>query len=168
MKNYLKTILLFAVFTAFAAAASAQARLTTVDGGVFNINDHKGKVVIMAVGASWIPLSAKQVEFTNVLSRKYAGKDVVVLYVATDSATQGSRNFASAADLNRFATTNKLAASMIRDSDGSFMLKQFALDQVPSFVILGKDGKMVGEPYGGIDPKYDVTVPISRVVDRLL
>lgn len=168
MKNYLKTFLLFTVFAMSATAVSAQARLTTVNGGAFNIDDHKGKVVILAVGASWIPLSEKQVEFTNVLSRKYAGKDVAILYVATDSVTQGTRNFASAADLNQFATKNRLSATMIRDNDGAFMLKHYSLDQVPSFVILGKDGKMVGEPFGGIDPKYDVTVPISRVVDRLL
>ena len=27
---------------------------------------------------------------------------------------------------------------------------------------------MVGEPFGGIDPKYDLTVPISKTIDKVL
>jgi hypothetical protein len=41
---------------------------------------------------------------------------------------------------------------------------------VPSFVILDKNGQIAGEQFGGIttDAKYDVTVPIAKVIDRLL
>jgi hypothetical protein len=42
------------------------------------------------------------------------------------------------------------------------------LEQVPSFVILDKNGVAIGEPFGGIDPKYDITVPISRAIDKIL
>ena len=29
-------------------------------------------------------------------------------------------------------------------------------------------GKQAGEAFGGIDPKFDITVPISKVIDRSL
>ena len=57
---------------------------------------------------------------------------------------------------------------MLRDPDGAETIKKFGIEQVPSFVILDKAGKLSGEPFGGIDPKYDITVPISRAIDRLL
>jgi thioredoxin-related protein len=57
---------------------------------------------------------------------------------------------------------------VLRDHDGAATLHKFKIEQVPSFVILDKNGAMVGSPYGGVDPKYDVTVPMSKVIDKLL
>jgi hypothetical protein len=48
------------------------------------------------------------------------------------------------------------------------VLRRYSLDQLPSFVILDKTGKQAGEAFGGIDPKYDVTITISKAVDKLL
>jgi hypothetical protein len=58
--------------------------------------------------------------------------------------------------------------TMLRDPDGAVTLKKYSIDQIPSFVILDKNGDQAGEPFGGIDPKYDITVPISKAIDRLL
>ena len=122
----------------------------------------------MAIGASWLPLSDKQAEFTNALAKKYANKNVVIYFVATDSTNVKSRNFATNEQIRKFAFENKLTATVLRDSDGAVTLKKFDVDQVPSFVILDKNGIKVGEPFGGIDPKYDVTIPISKAIDKLL
>jgi len=102
------------------------------------------------------------------LAKKYANRDVVVYFVATDSTATKSKNFASNQDVQKFATTNKLSVPVLRDGDGVAILKKFNIDQLPSFVILDKSGRMVGQPFGGIDPKYDISVPISREVDKLL
>ena len=150
-----------------AFAASAQTSLVSLDGGRVDVEKQRGKVVILAVGAKWLPLSGKQAEFTNVLAKKYAGRDVAVYFVATDSLTK-PKNMATNDDLAKFGTANKLTVPILRDPDGTAMLKRFALDQLPSFVILDKNGQMFGEPLGGIDPKFDITVPISKAVDRLL
>jgi hypothetical protein len=152
----------------FALSATAQTSLTGMDGARVNIDGQKGKVVILAVGACWLPLSAKQVEYTNTLARRYAGKDVAIYFISTDSTAEKSKNFATNDDVKKFATTNKLNVTVLRDGDGVAILKKYNIDQIPSFVILDKSGSRVGEPFGGIDPKFDVTVPISRVVDKLL
>lgn len=149
-------------------AVSAQTTLTSLDGGKINIESQKGKVVILAVGASWLPLSAKQAEFTSALAKKYAGKNVVVYFIATDSASQKSKNYATNADIQKFATTSKLTVPILRDSDGALILKKYSIDQLPSFVILDKDGRQSGDVLGGISPKYDITVDISKAVDGLL
>jgi len=153
---------------ALAVCANAQVNLTSIDGSRVDVEGQRGKVVVLAVGASWLPLSGKQADFTNILAKKYAGRDVVVYFVATDSSLAKSKNFASDDDIRKFAFTNRLNIPVLRDPDGASTLKRFNIDQMPSFVILDKSGIAVGEPFGGIDPKYDITVPISRAIDRLL
>jgi len=159
---------IFVVMAAFGLAAAAQTSLVGLDGSRVDVQGQRGKVVILALGASWLPLSAKQAEYANSLARKYAGRDVVVYFVSTDSILPKSKNYASNDDVKKFATANKLSVAILRDGDGVATLKKFSIDQLPSFVILDKNGNKVGEAFGGIDPKYDVTVPISRTVDSLL
>lgn len=151
------------------AAISAQT-LTSVDGTSVNLSDQRGKVVVLAIGAAWLPLSNKQAEYTNVLAKKYAGKNVVVYFVATDSANPNSKNYSSNDTLKKFAAANKLNVLMLHDPDGAVTLKKFKVDQVPTFIILDKSGALAGDQFGGIttDAKYDVTAPIAKVIDRLL
>jgi len=155
------------VMAAFALSAAAQTSLIGLDGSRVDVQGQHGKVVILAVGASWLPLSGKQAEYTNSLAKRYAGGDVTVYFVATDSTNAKSKNFASNDEIKKFATTNKLNVTVLRDGDGALTLKKFSIDQIPSFVILDKNGAMVGQPFGGIDPNYDITIPISKAVDRL-
>ena len=165
----LKTLFsVFALIFAAAFAASAQTALPALNGGQVDLQSQRGKVVILALGASWLPLSNKQAEYTNILAKRYTGKDVAVYFIATDSSTAKSKNFATNADIEKFVAGSKLAVPVLRDSDGAVTLKKYSVDQLPSFVILDKQGNVSGTPFGGIDPKFDITIPISKAVDRLL
>lgn len=168
MKTLKSFISVFGIIAALSFAAFGQTSLTSVDGGRFDVQAQKGKVVILAVGATWLPLSAKQAEYTNALAKKYAGRNVAIYFVATDSATPGTKNFASSGDIGKFASANKLSVTILRDSDGATVLKKFNIEQLPSFVILDKNGTQVGDAFGGIDPKFDITIPISKAVDGLM
>jgi thiol-disulfide isomerase/thioredoxin len=132
------------------------------------VQAQNGKVVVLAVGASWLPLSAKQAEYTNTLAKKYAGKNVVFYYVVTDSTDTKSKNYASDEAVRKFVAGNKLGIPILRDSNGATVLKTFKIDQVPSFVIIDKSGNQAGEAFGGIDPKFDITVPVSKKIDSIL
>lgn len=156
-------LLAFAVFS-----ASAQTSLPKLDGGSVDIEAQDGKVVVLAIGASWLPLSSKQAEYTNALAKKYVGKNVVFYYVVTDSSNAKSKNYASDDAVRKFVAANKLGMTILRDSDGASVLKKFKVDQVPSFLILDKSGVPAGEAFGGIDPKFDITVPVSKKIDSLL
>jgi thiol-disulfide isomerase/thioredoxin len=168
MKTIKSLFAFVALFAALAVGASAQTSLTALNGSNVDIQGQRGKVVILAMGASWLPLSAKQAEYTNMLAKRYTGKDVVVYFVATDSTNAKSKNFATNADIEKFVAGSKLNVTVLRDSDGTATLKKFNVDQLPSFVILDKQGNISGSPFGGIDPKFDITVPISKAVDKLL
>lgn len=168
MKTLKSIALVIAIVAVFAFAVSAQTSLTKIDGGSVDVQSQKDKVVVLAIGASWLPLSNKQAEYTNALAKKYAGKNVVFYFVVTDSTSAKSKNFASDEAVRKFATANKLAMPILRDSDGAVVFRQFKIDQVPSFVILDKAGNQSGEAFGGIDPKFDITMPISKKIDSLL
>ena len=162
--------LLFAGLTlvfGFAFSVPAQT-LTSLDGEKINVTNQTGKIVVLAIGASWLPLSKDQAGFTNKLAKKFAGRDVVIYFVATDSTSEKSKNFASNAELSAFATRTKLTVPVLRDSDGAATLKKYAIDQIPSFVILGKDGKPATEAFGGLDPKSDISIPIAQAIERIL
>jgi DNA-directed RNA polymerase alpha subunit len=143
-------------------------RVESIDGTRVDLQGQRGKIVILAIGASWLPLSNKQAEYTNILAKRYTGKDVAVYFVATDSTTAKSKNFATDADIEKFVVASKLAVPVLRDSDGAVTLKKFNVDQLPSFIILDKQGNVSGSAFGGIDPKFDITLPISKAVDKLL
>lgn len=161
-------ITIFSFLLAVTVTASAQINLTAVDGTRVNIEGQRGKVVVLAVGASWLPLSGKQAEYANALAKRYSGKDIMFFFVAIDSTRAGSKTFASDDTIRKFAFDNKLGMPVLRDSEGASIFRKFKIEQVPSFVILDKSGAMVGEPFGGIDPKYDLTVPISKTIDKVL
>ena len=170
MRTIKSFIAIFSLTLVMSAAAFSQTVLTSLDGSRVDVEAQRGKVVVLAVGAAWLPLAGRQAEFTNTLAKKYAGKNVVIYYIATDSANSKSKNFTSINGLHSFVTANKLNVPVLHDPDGVGTLKKFKIDQVPTFIILDKNGNLASEQFGGIttDTKYDVTVPMGKVIDKLL
>ena len=158
-----------ALVMAFAFAASAQnITFTSIDGAKVDLSSQKGKVVVLGIGASWLPLSKDQAVAINKLAKKYAGKDVAFYFISTDSTNAKSKNYASDEDIRKFAQTNKLTITILRDSDGTTSVKQYKIDQMPAFVILDKEGKLSGAPFGGIDPDTDISALLSKKIDAIL
>lgn len=169
MKNIKSLLLTLSLVFVFSLLISAQTvTLNSLDGERVNVQGQRGKIVVLAIGASWLPLSSQQAVSLNKLAKKYAGRDVVFYFVATDSTSEKSKNYADDATIRKFAATNKLTVPILRDSDGAMTLKKYGIDQLPSFVILGKDGMPATESYVGMDPKNDITLAISRELDEIL
>ena len=174
--NYMKNIkILFGILAlviALSTASMAQnVSLPTLDGGTVSLGSQRGKVVVLAIGASWLPLSKQQAVIVNKLSKKYSASDVVIYFVTTDSANAKSKNFADDAAVRTFATRNKMTATILRDADGTTTLKRFKVDQLPSFVLIDKNGNP-SEPYAGLDPDATATDnlanSIAQAIDKLL
>jgi thiol-disulfide isomerase/thioredoxin len=167
--NTLKNIFaVAAVLIAIASASFAQTSLPSLDGGSVDVQAQKGKVVVLAVGATWLPLSAKQAQFTNAMVKNYGGKNVAFYFIATDSTDpKDKKNHAKDEKIREWATANKLTINVLRDSNGDAVTKNFEVDQLPAFIVLDKNGAR-SEIFTGIDPNYDITVPISKKIDSLL
>lgn len=156
-------------FTGLTTAATAQSSLSlkALSGSNVDVQSQRGKVVVLAIGAAWLPLSKDQATITNKLVRKYAGRDVVIYFVSNDSDNAKSKNYATDEQIKAFADKNKLTVQVLRDPTG-LSLKRFGVDQIPAFVLLDKTGKQAGEAYGGLDPESDITPDIASKIDALL
>ncbi len=136
--------------------------LRTVDGQTITSDSLRGEVVVLAFGASWLPLSKTQLQGVRKLADQYSDRGVVVYWVSTESEDPKSKNFASDAQLRAFAEKYGLKVTVLRDPDG-VTSKKFGVDQLPSFVIIDKQGNP-GEPIGGLDPNGNLA---NQLASRL-
>jgi peroxiredoxin len=173
-----KAAVTFSILLAFAAVALASSGATalkavqdfslrTIDGHTVTSEDVHGQVVVLAFGASWLPLSREQAEGLSKLANEYAKQGVVVYFVATDSDSPKSKNYATDEQLRLFAKRNNLNLTVLRDADAQ-VSKQYGVDQIPAFVVLDKQGHMVGTPIGGLDSKGDVIGQLAPTLDKVL
>ena len=140
--------------------------LHTIDGQTITSDSLRGEVVVMAFGASWLPLSKMQLQGIRKLADEYSDRGVVVYWVSTESEDPKSKNFASDTQLRAFAEKYGLKVTVLRDPDGSTS-KKFGVDQLPSFVIIDKHGN-ASEPIGGLDPNGNLASQLASRLDKVL
>lgn len=143
--------------------------LRSVDGGSITSEMLRGGVVVLAFGASWLPLSRTQVEGVQRLADEYRDRDLRVYWVSTDSDSPKSKNYATDDQLRSFARKNGLKVAVLRDPDGAFF-KRVGVErnQLPALVILNKDGSIAGDPIGGLAPEGNLVQQLSARLNKLL
>ncbi len=162
------TILLGSSFLGMAQDQSPTSfSLRTIDGQTITSDSLRGEVVVLAFGASWLPLSKTQLQGIRKLADQYANRGVVVYWVSTESDQPKSKNYASDAQLRAFAEKYGLKVTVLRDPDGA-MSRKFGVDQLPSIVILDKNGNPVDEPIGGIDPNGNLADQLASKLGKVL
>ncbi len=140
--------------------------LHTIDGQTITSDSLRGEVVVLAFGASWLPLSKTQLQGVRKLADEYSGRGVVVYWVSTESEDTKSKNFASDDQLKAFATKYGLKVTVLRDPDG-VVSKKMGVDQLPSLVIVDKQGNP-SEPIGGLDPNGNLASQLASRLDKVL
>ena len=138
--------------------------LPSIDGDNVTSQSVRGEVVVLAFGASWLPLSRNQMEGVKKLADQYAGRGVTVYWVSVDSENMKSKNFVSNDQLRELA--RKYKVTILRDPDG-VLSKKMGVDQVPSIVIIDKQGNIAGS-MGGMDPNANLTTQLSARLDKIL
>jgi cytochrome c biogenesis protein CcmG, thiol:disulfide interchange protein DsbE len=141
--------------------------LRSIDGQNVSSASLRGEIVVLAFGASWLPLSRTQLQGIRKLADKYSERGVVVYWVGTDSESPKSKNYASDEQLRAFAKKYGLNVTVLRDPDGKIS-RQFKVDQLPAFVILDKQGNMAGTPIGGLDPDGNLAEQLARPLEDVL
>jgi alkyl hydroperoxide reductase subunit AhpC len=138
--------------------------LRAIDGEAVSSQSVRGEVVVLAFGASWLPLSRNQMEGVKKLADQYAGRGVTVYWVSVDSDNTKSKNFVSDDQLRELG--RKYKVSVLRDPDGT-LSRKMGVDQVPSIVILDKQGN-IADSIGGMDPNANLTSQLSARLDKIL
>ncbi len=141
--------------------------LRSIDGQEITSDDLRGQVVVLAIGASWLPLSRKQAEGVRKLANDYGKRGVVLYWVSTDSESPKSKNYATDEQLRAFARRHQLNVTVLRDPDAQ-VVKQMGVDQLPAIVILDKSGRVYGSPIGGLDSEGNLTEQLAPQLEELL
>lgn len=141
--------------------------LRSVNGNTVTSDSLRGEVVVLAFGASWLPLSKTQLEGVRKLADQYSDRGVAVFWVSTESEDSKSKNYASDVQLKAFAQKYGLKVTVLRDPDGQIS-KKFGVDQLPSIIILDKNGNVVGGPIGGLDPTGNLAGQLAKHLDKVL
>src|SRR6266851_10011924 len=125
------------------AVGPVEFSMRSADGQTVTSESLRGEVVVLAFGASWLPLSKTQLQGVRKLADEYSNRGVVVYWVSTESEDPKSKNYASDDQLRAFAQKYGLKVTVLRDPDGAIS-KKFGIDQLPSMVILDKQGNIFG------------------------
>jgi peroxiredoxin len=157
----------FMPLTSAATPLAVDFSLRSIDGQTVTSDSLRGEVVVLAVGASWLPLSRKQVQGVRKLADNYAGRGVAVFWVSTDSESPKSKNYASDEQLRQFARKYEMNVTVLRDPEAK-VVKQLGVDQIPAIVILDKQGSVYGDPIGGLDPDGNLTDQLAPRLDKIL
>ena len=161
---------LIALFvSSFPAATPAGSQLPefslrAVDGPAVTAESLRGQVVVLAFGASWLPLTRNQMEALKKLADQYAGRGVVVYWVSTESESAKSKNFATDDDLRSLG--HKYKITVLRDPEGQ-LSRRLGVDQLPSTVIINKQGQ-VAATLGGLDPNADLAKQLGDQLEKIL
>ena len=140
--------------------------LRSTDGQTITSESLRGEVVVLAFGASWLPLSKNQLQGIRKLADAYSDRGVVVYWVSTESEDPKSKNFASNEQLRGFAQKYGLKVTVLRDPDGATS-KKLGIDQLPSIVIIDKQGNP-SEPIGGLDPNGNLASQLASRLEKVL
>ncbi|HSS18800.1 MAG TPA: TlpA disulfide reductase family protein [Pyrinomonadaceae bacterium] len=170
-KSLLAMFLLVLLGTSMALAQNrggvpVEFSLRSIDGQHITSDSLRGEVVVLAFGASWLPLSKTQLQGVRKLADEYSDRGVVVYWVSTESEDAKSKNFASDDQLRAFATKYGLKVTVLRDPDGTTS-KKLGVDQLPSFIIIDKHGN-AGDAIGGLDPNGNLAGQLASRLDQVL
>ncbi|HEX4946501.1 MAG TPA: TlpA disulfide reductase family protein [Blastocatellia bacterium] len=158
------TLTLLALLIQAAEAQAPSVSLRGADGSSFNLADHKGKIVVLSFGATWVPMTSKELP---ALQKLVSGHPKASFYwVSTNSAKAGEKNFASDADLQAFAAKNGLRIPVLRDADKA-AYRAFGLTSLPSLVVIDQAGN-VKLKHEGFDPdQADPFGDVSQAINQL-
>src|SRR6267378_7603030 len=149
---------------ALAQKGPVEFSLRSIDGQTVTSESLRGEVVVLAFGASWLPLSKNQMEAVKKLADQYAGRGVAVYWVSTESESPKSKNYASDEQLRELG--RKYKVTVLRDPEGA-VSKKLGVDQLPSVVIIDKQGN-VAERIGGMDPTADLAKQLAERLNKIL
>jgi peroxiredoxin len=165
--GFIMTLLALCPVSNATLAQSQSATFHSIDGREVKLADHKGKIVVMSFGGTWVPLASKELPALQKLADRYSSRGVQVYWVSINSSKPGARNYASDADLQAFTQKHNLRLTTLRDPDQT-AYKSFGLDAVPTVVIIDQQGNLAHKHVGFGADQGEAYGELIRVIERLL
>ncbi|MDB5236851.1 MAG: hypothetical protein JWR44_3844, partial [Hymenobacter sp.] len=109
-------------------------KLASATGDTVHLHDFQGKLVYINFWKTTNGLSLRDLAYAQEMMRKFEGKNIVFVNIALDENEQAWR---------QLVTVKKLPGVQVRASGGgmrSVVAKSYALQEVPSYFLIGEDG----------------------------
>lgn len=162
---FIACALLSLIIAVMAQAPSVSLR--TLDGETVNLADTGGKVVVLSFGATWVPLSGRELPAYQKLADRYAGRRIDFYWVSINPTKTGARQSVTDEQLKAFAAKYRLKLTVLRDPDKT-AFSALGVENVPTVVILDATGN-IHHKHEGFDPdQADGYGEVSQVLDKLL
>lgn len=136
-------------------------KFPSVSGEVVSLESYQGKIVVVSFGATWCPPCREELPVLQELADRYQAKGVQVLWVSVDERKVSDdqlRQFAAKLGLKVPVLRDPRTAAYAEVGDGS----------LPTQVIIGRDGKIVGSPQVGFSNRSAFLSEVGGIIDRLL
>ena len=154
----------FAIISCIAVTASAQdLSFSTPGGQAVTLSSLRGNVVVLLFSGVQDPQRREGLKALESLADRYQGKNVKVYWVSVNPATEVTN------DQLKNVSGAATSVSVLRDTNQT-AFKRFSgkLAQLPTIVVLDREGNPFGQPRGGFNPNSDFINDLGSIIDRLL
>jgi peroxiredoxin len=161
-KAILSALALSAVLTA-PAIAQQDFTLTTLEGQSVSLAGMRGKVVVLLFSGVQDPQCRDAAQALASLAERYQGKPVSIYLVSINSVSEAS----NAALKQGCGPVGSVI--LARDPNQS-AFKQLGgkRPQLPTVIVLNKQGQAQGQPRGGFNPNSDFVNDLAAIIDSQL
>lgn len=160
-----KLLAVGAILACSTAAVGAQQdfSFTTSSGQAVPISSMRGKVVVLLFSGVQDPQRREGLAALESLAKRYQGKDVKVCWVSVNSPGELTD------EQLRSKGGTATSVTVLRDiNQAAFKRLSGKLAQLPTIVILDRQGTPVGQPRGGFNPNSDFINDLASTIDGLL
>lgn len=151
----------FAIIACVGLSARAQdLSFSTPEGQTVTLSSLRGNVVVLLFSGVQDPQRRDGLKALTSLTERYRDKNVKVFWVSVNSVTEVS---------NDQLRTVSTSVSVLRDTNQA-AFKRFSgkVAQLPTIVVLDRQGNTFGQPRGGINPNSDFINDLGSIIDGLL
>jgi cytochrome c biogenesis protein CcmG/thiol:disulfide interchange protein DsbE len=114
------------------------------EDGTGSLAEHRGKVVVLNVWASWCPPCRSEMPLLQRTHEKIEAQDALVLGVDSQDVSE---------DAMRFLRDNDIAFPSLRDRDGEYA-NDLGVTGLPETFLIDRDGKIAALRRGTIDQAW--------------
>jgi cytochrome c biogenesis protein CcmG, thiol:disulfide interchange protein DsbE len=112
--------------------------------GTGSLADHKGKVVVLNVWASWCPPCRSEMPLLQRTHDRIASQDALVLGIDSQDASE---------DAMRFLRENKITFPSLRDRDGEYA-GDLGVAALPETFLIDRQGRIAALRRGPVDQAW--------------
>jgi peroxiredoxin len=133
---------------------------STPDGSAVALSSFRGNVVVLLFSGIKDPQRREALKALQELAERQQGRNVKICWVSINNESEMSN------DLLRNASTSAKSVSILRDANQA-AFKKFCgkVGQLPSIIVLDRQGSPLGEPRGGFNPNSDFINDLSSMID---